>query len=105
MVDGASVGWGDGALANGAAASGSNGAIVGPMAPTSSQGVRPTGVGGTGITLYTDKLTATGVPMDVSTHGVAAATLGASNPGENAAASLRPAVALIGVIAGATLLV
>lgn len=99
VVNGQNVGWGNGALANGPGASG--GPVVG-AAPTTSQGVRPTGVNGTGITLYTDKLE-TGIPTDVSTHGVAAATVGAL-PGSGALA-LRPVAAVVGIVAAAALLV
>ncbi|BEI85248.1 hypothetical protein CcaverHIS002_0506490 [Cutaneotrichosporon cavernicola] len=97
VVNGENVGWGNGQLKNpGPSVVGAN--------PTTSLGVRPTGVNGTGITLYSDNLP-TGIPTDVSTHGVAAATVGAL-PGTNSGSlSLRPVAAVVAIVAGAALLV
>jgi hypothetical protein len=97
VVNGQNVGWGNGKLKGGPAVVGAN--------PTSASGVRPTGVNGTGMTLYTDGLE-TGIPTDVSTHGVAAATIGAlPGTGESGALSLRPIAAVVAIVAGAALLV
>lgn len=96
VVNGQNVGWGIGKLAGGPAVVGAN--------PTSATGVRPTGVNGTGITLYSDGIE-TGIPTDVSTHGVAAATVGALPGTGSGALSLRPVAAVVAIVAGAALLV
>lgn len=95
--NGQNIAWGIGKLKNGGPA------VVGAN-PTSSLGVRPTGVNGTGITVYSDNLP-TGIPTDVSTHGVAAATVGALPATGSGALSLRPVAAVVAIVAGAALLV